>query len=97
MKSGETPSIKVRPGVVLRELILETRKVTVTDAARALQVTRKYLSELLNAHTGLTADMAFRLSRVFGTTPEIWLMLQLEYELSKVSEKLEGVQFEQIR
>ena len=71
------------PGEVLRELCLEPVGVSVTDAAEALAVTRKALSELLNGGSGVSPVMALRLARAFDTSPELWLGLQQQYDLWK--------------
>jgi addiction module HigA family antidote len=69
------------PGKVLRELCLTPLALTVTDAARALGVSRKTLSSILNGRSGISAEMAVRLSIAFATTPESWLNQQLQYDL----------------
>jgi antitoxin HigA-1 len=69
------------PGEVLRELCLTPLGLTVTDAARALGVSRKTLSSILNGRSGISAEMAVRLSIAFATTPESWLNQQLQYDL----------------
>jgi addiction module HigA family antidote len=66
---------------VIRELCLEPLEISVTAAARALGVTRKALSELLNGRSGLSPAMALRLAKVFDTTAESWLNLQQQYDL----------------
>ena len=72
------------PGEVIRELCIKPLGVTVTEAARALGVSRKALSELLNGHTGVSPEMAVRLSIAFDTTPESWLTQQMQYDLWKM-------------
>jgi len=57
-----------RPGEVIRELCLEPLEISVTAAARALGVTRKALSELLNGRSGVSPAMALRLAKAFDTT-----------------------------
>lgn len=69
------------PGEVLRELCLKPLGLTVTEAARALGVSRKTLSSILNGHAGVTAEMALRLSIAFNTTAESWLNQQVQYDL----------------
>ena len=68
------------PGEILREMYLEPLGLTVTDAAKALGITRKTLSELVNKRSGVSTSMALRLSKVFGTTPELWLNMQRNYD-----------------
>ena len=69
------------PGEIIREFCLEPLELSVTDAARALGVTRKTLSNLLNGHTGISPEMAIRLSIAFDTSAESWLNQQSQYEL----------------
>jgi addiction module HigA family antidote len=69
------------PGELLRELCLAPLGLTVTDAARALGVSRKKLSSILNGRAGISAEMAVRLSIAFNTTPESWLTQQVQYDL----------------
>lgn len=69
------------PGEVLRTLCLEPLDLTVTDAAKALDVSRKTLSEILNGRAGISPEMAVRLSLAFDTTAESWLAQQLQYDL----------------
>lgn len=69
------------PGEVIRELCLEPLELSVTEAAKALGVTRKALSELLNGRAGVSPSMALRLARAFDTTAERWMALQQQYDL----------------
>lgn len=80
------------PGETIRELCLEPLGISITHAACALGVSRKALSELLNGHTGVTPEMAIRLSRAFNTTPESWLIQQMQYDLWKTLQR--GADFE---
>lgn len=68
--------------VVLQECI-EPVGLTITDAA-ALGVTRNTLSELVNGKRGIFAEMAVRLSKVFGGTEQGWLAQQAQYDLAQV-------------
>ncbi len=69
------------PGEVLRELCLKPLGLSVTEAARALGVSRKTLSSILNERAGISPEMALRLSMAFDTTPESWLNQQVQYDL----------------
>ena len=69
------------PGEVLRELCMEPLELSVTEAAAGLGVSRKTLSAILNGRSGISAEMAIRLSLAFGTTPESWLNQQSQYDL----------------
>ena len=67
------------PGVVLREWLPES--MTITKAAKELQVSRALLSKVLNGKAGVTAVMALRLSVWLGTTPDVWLGMQTQWDL----------------
>jgi len=69
------------PGEVIRDLCLEPLELSVTAAAEALGVTRKTLSAILNGHSGISPEMALRLSIAFDTSPESWLNQQTQYDL----------------
>lgn len=69
------------PGEILREEFLKPLNLTVTKLAESLGVSRKNLSTILNERTGISAEMAIRLSKAFGTSPELWIGMQKEYEL----------------
>lgn len=72
------------PGAVLREYIGD---LSVTQAARQLGVTRTALSRILNGNAGISADMALRLEQALGTSAEMWLEIQLKYELWQASQR----------
>jgi len=72
------------PGEMIREMCLEPLELSVTKAAKALGVTRKTLSELINGKSGVSPEMSIRLSKAFDTTPEFWLGLQMNYDLWKI-------------
>jgi addiction module HigA family antidote len=69
------------PGEILRDLCLEPLGLSVTDAAKALGVSRKTLSAVLNGRAGVSPEMAVRLSIAFDTTAESWLNQQVQYDL----------------
>ena len=69
------------PGEILKSLCLEPLGLTVTQAAEALGVSRKTLSAILNGRSGISPEMAVRLSIAFGTSSESWLNQQVQYDL----------------
>jgi addiction module HigA family antidote len=77
------------PGEIIREFCVEPLNINVTEAAKALGVTRKTFSALLNGRAGINPEMALRLSKVFGRSPEGWLKLQLQYDLWKTKQSLD--------
>ena len=73
------------PGEVLREYPPE--EMTVGEAARRLGVTRQALSMLLNGRSGVSAEMALRLSQALGTGAEMWVNMQAAYDLWEAEQK----------
>jgi len=69
------------PGEIVLEDCIKPLGLSITDAAKALGVTRKTLSELVNHRCGISADMAVRLSKVFGSTTEQWIRLQARHDM----------------
>ena len=69
------------PGEILKELCLEPLGVSVTEAAKALGVSRKTLSSIINAKSGISPEMAVRLSIAFDTSSESWMNQQTQYDL----------------
>lgn len=85
------------PGEIIRELCLKPLGISVSDAARALGVSRKALSELLNGHTSVSPEMAIRLSIAFDTSPQSWLAQQMEYDLWKAERKRKVLKVERLK
>jgi len=84
------------PGEVLKKLCLEPLELTVTDAAKALGVSRKTLSAILNGRAGVSPEMAVRLSIAFDTTAEGWLNQQVQYDLSRAERKRKKLRVKQL-
>ena len=84
------------PGEVLRELCLEPLGISVTAAAKALGVARKTLSSILNGHSGISPEMAIRLSKAFDTSPESWLNQQVQYDLWKAEKNTKSLKIKKI-
>lgn len=76
------------PGKILRELCLEPLGLSVTETARALGVARKTLSAILNGRAGISPEMAIRLGKAFGTSPESWLNQQVQYDLWQAGQRI---------
>ncbi|WP_397476069.1 HigA family addiction module antitoxin [Pusillimonas sp.] len=72
------------PGIVLREYLGE---LTVTEAAAKLAVTRAALSRILNGSAGISAEMALRLRDALGTSAQMWLNMQAQYDLWQAENK----------
>jgi antitoxin HigA-1 len=74
------------PGHLVKSLCLEPLNMSVTDAAKALKVSRPTLSKLLNGRIGISPEMAVRLSIVFNTSDKLWIDLQANYDLWKAQQ-----------
>ena len=82
------------PGGILKRQCLEPLGLTVTRAAEGLGITRQALSELVNGRTGISVEMAIRLSKAFGSTPETWLGMQMAYDLWQARGRAEEIAVE---
>jgi addiction module HigA family antidote len=71
------------PGKTIRADVLEPLGMSVNQLAKALAVTATRLNDIVRGRRGITADTALRLARYLGTSAEVWLNLQLEYDLRK--------------
>ena len=71
------------PGLSVRLDCLEPLGLTVTEAAKVLGVTRQALNNLVNGKSGISPEMAIRLAKAFGSSPETWLGMQLDYDLAR--------------
>ena len=80
------------PGEILREYLGD---ITVTEAASKLGVNRVTLSRVVSGSSGVSADMAYRLGAAFGTSPELWAGMQLQYDLYQAG-KLKRPQIERL-
>jgi addiction module HigA family antidote len=79
------------PGEHLRYDWLDPLGLTVTRASSLLGVSRKALSEVVNGRSGISPEMALRLSEAFGGSPEVWLRMQMSYDLWRAQQKADRV------
>jgi addiction module HigA family antidote len=84
------------PGEVLRELCLEPLDLSVSEAAKALGVSRKTLSAILNGRAGISPEMAVRLSIAFDTSAESWLTQQTQYDLWVAEKRRKSLRVERL-
>jgi addiction module HigA family antidote len=78
------------PGEILREDFIPDYDLTVSGLAKALGVSRQTVNELLRERRALSPEMALRLSRLFGNTPEFWLNLQRTVDLWDAEEAIKA-------
>jgi addiction module HigA family antidote len=79
------------PGEIIREDCLKPLGLSVTAAAEWLGISRQSLSEVLNRHNGVSAEMAIRLEKAGWSTAESWLGVQLKYDLWQAIRRSGGI------
>ena len=82
------------PGGIVRRQCLEPLGLSVTRAAAGLGVTRQALSDLVNQRAAISLEMAIRLSKGFGSSPETWLAMQMAYDLWMARDRLNEIKVE---
>lgn len=87
MSTNQKQRRPTHPGEILREDVLPGLGISQTAFAASLGVSRKTINEILNEQAGITVDMAHRLSRALGTTPELWIKLQQAVDLFDAAAK----------
>lgn len=90
------------PGSMIRDIVEGIKeetgsKLTNREIAEGLGITPKTLSNILNEHQGISSEMAIRLSKAFGSKPEFWLKLQLDYDLWKAQKNIENMEVRRFR
>lgn len=81
----------IHPGEILREEIIAINKLTVTEAAKLLGISRQSLNNVIHEKSDITPEMAFRIAKVFGGTADIWANLQTKFNLHLAAEKTKGL------
>ena len=74
----------IHPGEILYEDFIKPMGLSMNQLARHLDVPAGRISNIVNGKRSISADTALRLAKYFGTTPEVWLGLQLDYDLRVV-------------
>jgi addiction module HigA family antidote len=88
--------IPPHPGRIVRQECLEPLGLSVTDGAKALGVSRNALSELVNERRGISPEMAIRLAKAFGSAPEIWAGLQLDYDMAHAMKNADRIKVRRV-
>jgi antitoxin HigA-1 len=84
------------PGELIREDLLPEIGLTQAELAELMGVSRRTISEIVHERRGITPDIAFRLARVFNSTPELWMRMQQAVDLWE-TESLHGGEYLKIR
>lgn len=75
----------LHPGEIVKGVLIEGAGLSVTEASEKLEVSRSTLSRLLNGHSGISPDMAFRLAKLLPNTEmTFWMNLQRDYDVYQV-------------
>ena len=80
----------VHPGEILREDVLPALRLSVSEAARQLRVTRQHLHKIMAGKTAITPEMAVRLGKFCGNGPGLWLRMQQAYDLWHAERRLKA-------
>lgn len=84
------------PGEILSEEFLKPLDISQTQLADSIGVSFRSINELVNEKRNLSSEMAIKLSKYFGTSPELWINLQTQYDIYHVSKYI-SKQLEQIK
>lgn len=84
------------PGETVRYDCLELLGLSVTDAAKALRVTRQALNNLVNGKSGISPEMPIRLDKAFGGGADIWLGLQMDYDLAQAMKRAGAIKVKRL-
>lgn len=84
----------VHPGNIIKHDCLDALGLSVTEAAKILGVTRQTLSRVINEKASLSPEMAIRVSKAFGSTPEHWLRLQMAYDIAQLEKTAHRIHVE---
>ena len=84
------------PGLSVRHDCLDPLGLSVTEAAKKLGVSRKQLSDVVNGNSGISAQMAFRLDKVFGGGASMWYRLQAAYDLAQAMKTADRIKVDRL-
>ncbi len=87
----------VHPGEVLKEDFLKPAGISQYALAKALGVPQIRISQIVNGKRAITPDTALRLARHFGTTPEFWLGMQMQYDLEVARERVGDIILQEVK
>lgn len=75
------------PGKVIKRMLIDSTGLSITEVAKNLDVTRVNLSKIINGKSGISPEMAVRLSLLLNTSSEMWMNMQAMYDLSQAEKK----------
>jgi addiction module HigA family antidote len=84
------------PGRIVRQACLEALGLSVTEAAKVLDVTRQTLNNLVNEKAAISPEMAIRLEKAFGSTADTWLRMQAAYDLAQARKNADQINVQRV-
>ena len=84
------------PGLTVKFDCLAELGLSVAEGAKVLGVTRQTLNNLVSGKSGVSTEMAVRLSKAFGSSPETWLGMQADYDLAEVMRHEADIKVERV-
>jgi addiction module HigA family antidote len=84
------------PGLGLKDDI-EALGLTIAEAAKGLGVTRQQLYRVINGECAITPEMAVRLEKAIGSTADMWLRLQMNYELAQIRAQAKSISVKRLQ
>ena len=84
------------PGRIVRQECLEALGLSVTEAAKVLDVTRQTLNNLVNEKAAISPEMAIRLEKAFGSTADTWLRMQAAYDLAQARKNADQINVQRV-
>ena len=83
------------PGELIGDT-LEELGVSITEAARALGVTRQQLHKIIAGRSGIRPEMAFKLEKAIGSTADTWLRMQVNYDLAQIRARASSIKVKRL-
>jgi addiction module HigA family antidote len=87
----------MHPGPFIKRVYLGPNSIGSNELARQLKVSAGLVSRLLNGKTGLSSEMALKLSKVLGRSPESWLQMQDNYDLWQAKQVINLDDYQQLK
>ncbi len=81
----------LHPGVIIKDVLIDSTGLTISEAAERLGITRTTLSRILNQHAGVSPEMALRLSKLLNTSIDMWVNLQVQYDIWNVKQHAQNI------
>jgi addiction module HigA family antidote len=94
IKMGMTLS---HPGKMVLDVCLKPLELSVAKGAAALGVSRQAIYKLVRGEVGISPEMAVRLSQAFGSSPEVWLGTQMDYDLQQIERRKKPIKVKRVK